>query len=65
MEEQYDLFNYEEEAKKAHTHLNGMYYEQSTGLFVSYVLGRRFWEGTGEEFTKEWRTKTMKERAIS
>ena len=24
--------------------LNGVYYEQATGLFVSYVLGRRHYE---------------------
>jgi hypothetical protein len=46
--------------------LNGMYYEQSTGLFVSYVLGRRHLEVTPDECLglKEWKKRTMKERAI-
>ncbi|MEC0310152.1 hypothetical protein P4H67_25695 [Paenibacillus lautus] len=37
---QLDLF----EEQDAQTVLNGMYYEQSSGKFVSYVLGRRHFE---------------------
>ncbi|WP_028590324.1 hypothetical protein [Paenibacillus massiliensis] len=46
--------------------LNGMYYEQSTGLFVSYVQGRRHFEVTPARCLgdKAWKEKTMRERAI-
>lgn len=46
--------------------LNGVYYEQATGLFVSYVLGRRHYEWAAKTctFIKEWRDKTMRERVI-
>ena len=46
--------------------LNGVYYERETGLFVSFVLGRRLyeWPAKGCTFDKEWREKTMRERAI-
>ncbi|KGE17593.1 hypothetical protein [Paenibacillus wynnii] len=48
------------------TLLNGMYYEKSTGLFVSYVLGRRYFEVTPSRCLgdKEWKEKTKRERAI-
>ncbi|KHF33429.1 hypothetical protein CM49_04377 [Paenibacillus sp. P1XP2] len=46
--------------------LNGVYYERETGLFVSFVLGRRHyeWPAKGCTFDKEWRERTMRERAI-
>lgn len=46
--------------------LNGVYYEASTEMFVSFVLGRRHyeWPAKGCTFDREWREKTMKERAI-
>ncbi|GIO57965.1 hypothetical protein [Paenibacillus cineris] len=46
--------------------LNGVYYEHATGLFVSFVLGRRHyeWPAKGCTFDKEWREKTIRERAI-
>ncbi|KGE20667.1 hypothetical protein PWYN_00240 [Paenibacillus wynnii] len=46
--------------------LNGAYYEKATGLFVTFVLGRRHYEWPAKKctFDKEWREKTMKERAI-
>lgn len=46
--------------------LNGVYYERETGLFVSFVLGRRHyeWPAKGCIFDKEWRERTMRERAI-
>lgn len=46
--------------------LNGMYYEQATGLFVSYVMGRRHFEvSPGDCFgDKAWKEKTKRERAI-
>lgn len=46
--------------------LNGMYYEQSTGLFVSFVRGRRHFEVTPGRCLgdKQWKDKTMRERAI-
>lgn len=46
--------------------LNGMYYERSSGKFVSFVCGRRHFEITPGRCLgdKEWKEKTMKERAI-
>lgn len=46
--------------------LNGMYYECSSDKFVSFVMGNRFYEepAKGSELPKEWREKTIKERAI-
>ncbi|ETT45745.1 hypothetical protein C162_20466 [Paenibacillus sp. FSL R7-269] len=46
--------------------LNGIYYERRTGLFVTYVQGRRHFEVSlgrclGD---KAWKEKTMRERAI-
>lgn len=59
---QLDLF----EEQDAQTVLNGMYYEQSSGKFVSYVLGRRHFEITPGRCLgdKEWKERMMKERAI-
>lgn len=46
--------------------LNGMYYEATTGLFVSFVLGRRHWEGKpAADWSKQWQEKTKRERAIN
>jgi len=46
--------------------LNGMYYERSTNRFVSYVLGRRYFEVTPNHCLgdKDWKERTMRERAI-
>lgn len=46
--------------------LNGMYYERSTGKFVSFVCGRRHYEVTPGHCLgdKAWKEKTMRERAI-
>jgi hypothetical protein len=46
--------------------LNGMYYEKSTGKFVSFVLGRRHFEvsAKGCGLPKDWQEKTMRERCI-
>jgi exopolysaccharide biosynthesis protein len=57
-----DLF----EEQDAQTVLNGMYYEQSSGKFVSYVLGRRHFEVSPGRCLgdKEWKERIMRERAI-
>jgi hypothetical protein len=62
---QLDLFD-DAGAADAAPGLNGMYYERATDSFVSYVLGRRHYEEPARrsELPKEWREKTMKERAI-
>lgn len=44
--------------------LNGFYYEKSSGLFVTYCMGRRHWEGPPPPFEKAWKEWIMKERAI-
>lgn len=46
--------------------LNGMYYERSTGLYVSYVQGRRYFEVTTARCLgdKTWKERIKKERAI-
>lgn len=46
--------------------LNGMYYERSTGLYVSYVQGRRYFEVTSARCLgdKAWKERIKKERAI-
>lgn len=46
--------------------MNGMYYERSSGKFVSFVCGRRHFEITPGRCLgdKEWKEKTMRERAI-
>ncbi len=46
------------------TLLNGCYYELSSGLYVSYVLGRRHWQGDGKNEPAEWRNRIKKERSI-
>lgn len=45
---------------------NGMYYEQSTDRFVSFVLGRRHYEMSAQDciWPKAWQDKTKKERSI-
>lgn len=69
--EQVDLFNLEDTPDQqpkriGNPILNGMYYERSTGLFVSYVQGRRHFEVTAARCLgdKAWKEKTMRERAI-
>ncbi|WP_234404990.1 hypothetical protein [Paenibacillus bouchesdurhonensis] len=46
--------------------LNGMYYERSTGLYVSYVQGRRYFEVTSARCLgdKAWKERIKKERSI-
>lgn len=46
--------------------LNGMYYEQSTGLFVTYVQGRRHFEVSPGQCLgdKAWKENTKRERVI-
>lgn len=46
------------------SNLNGMYYEESTGLHVSYVLGLRYWEGTVTDADPEWKKRIRLERSI-
>ncbi|OAB34151.1 hypothetical protein [Paenibacillus glacialis] len=60
--EQLDLFTLTDPSPV----LNGMYYEQSTNRFVSYVLGRRYFEVTPSRCLgdKDWKERTMRERAI-
>ncbi|BFH63946.1 hypothetical protein [Paenibacillus azoreducens] len=67
--EQMDLFDsFEQQPTKfvGKPVLNGMYYERSTGLFVSFVRGRRHFEVTPGRCLgdKDWKEKTMRERAI-
>ncbi|PJN56146.1 hypothetical protein PAEVO_28690 [Paenibacillus sp. GM2FR] len=62
---QLDLFgDYEDQPKQPI--LNGMYYEQSSDKFVSYVLGRRHFEVTPGQCLgdKEWKERIKRERAI-
>lgn len=62
---QLDLFeDYEEQAERPN--LNGMYYERSSGKFVSFVCGRRHFEATPVQCLgdREWKDKIMRERAI-
>lgn len=58
---QLDLFDHIDSAP-----LNGMYYERSSGKFVSFVLGRRYFEVTPAHCLgdKAWKDKTMRERSI-
>lgn len=46
--------------------LNGFYYERSTDKFVSFVLGRRYFEISTRrcQFPKDWQEKMKQERAI-
>ncbi|MBU5673213.1 hypothetical protein [Paenibacillus brevis] len=61
---QLDLFDIS--VQPAQPLLNGMYYERSSGKFVSFVLGRRHFEVTPGRCLgdKVWKDKTMRERAI-
>lgn len=61
---QIDLFDTFEQPQKPA--LNGMYYERSSGKFVSFVQGRRHYEVSPGRCLgdKAWKDKTMKERAI-
>ena len=61
---QLDLFDTIEQPKQPT--LNGMYYERSSGKFVSFVQGRRHFEVTPGRCLgdKAWQDKTMRERAI-
>lgn len=63
---QLDFFGGEDHFAPALPVLNGMYYERATGLFVSYVLGRRHFEVGPADCLgdKDWKEKTKKERAI-
>ncbi|MDT9723806.1 hypothetical protein DUZ99_02195 [Xylanibacillus composti] len=59
----------QEPAADAPKPLNGMYYEQSSRKFVSFVLGRRYWERLASlcrppMYSKEWQEKIKRERAI-
>lgn len=62
---QLDLFDNHEDQSEQPV-LNGMYYERSSGKFVSFVRGRRHFEVTPGRCLgdKEWKEKTMRERAI-
>lgn len=62
--EQLDLFGNEDLNPKP---LNGVYYEESSCKFVSFVLGRRHYEWSAKKcsFNKEWQEKTKRERAIN
>ncbi|MHA6484501.1 hypothetical protein ACX1C1_21625 [Paenibacillus sp. strain BS8-2] len=49
--------------------LNGFYYEERTKRFVSFCNGRRHFEilaskCKGPDWTREWKERIMKERAI-
>ncbi|WP_211746381.1 hypothetical protein [Paenibacillus sp. Marseille-Q4541] len=59
---QLDLFEIDEPAPT----LNGMYYEKATDKFVSFVLGRRYYEepAKGCPHLKEWQDRIKRERAI-
>jgi hypothetical protein len=65
--EQMDLFDFPAEpSQPAGPVLNGMYYERSTDMFVSFVLGRRHYEepAKGCPHLKEWQERIKRERAI-
>lgn len=67
--EQLDLFggaDLDASAAPAAHVLNGMYYEKATGLFVSYVLGRRHFEVRPFDCLgdKEWKERIKRERVI-
>lgn len=61
--EQLDLFDLNPEKEEV---LNGYYYECSSDKFVSYVLGRRYFEepAKGCPWSKEWQERIKKERTI-
>lgn len=60
--QQHDLFS----INFTEPFLNGVYYERLTGLFVSYVQGRRHFEVTWGQCLgdKAWKEKTKRERGI-
>ncbi|WP_235332385.1 hypothetical protein [Paenibacillus terrae] len=62
--EQMDLFDVP--AEPTGPVLNGMYYERSTDMFVSFVKGRRHYEepAKGCQHLKEWQERIKRERAI-
>ncbi|MEK3658212.1 hypothetical protein NSQ29_01455 [Paenibacillus sp. FSL F4-0236] len=64
--EQMDLFGSIDLSAPVVEVLNGVYYEQASGKFVSFVLGRRHYEWSAKNctFDKEWQEKTKRERAI-
>lgn len=64
--EQMDLFDGTDLSTSSPEVLNGVYYEQASGKFVSFVLGRRHYEWSAKRctFDKEWQEKTKRERAI-
>lgn len=63
---QLDLFDVTEPEHKPAPQLNGMYYEQSTDKFVSFVQGRRHYEESAKRcgHPKEWQEWIRRERAI-
>lgn len=68
---QLDLFSFSEPKVEHPTPmcppvLNGMYYERSTGKFVSYVRGRRYYEISPARCLgdRTWKERIMRERAI-
>ncbi|MUG45494.1 hypothetical protein [Paenibacillus woosongensis] len=65
---QLDLFSFkpEPQVEQRAPVLNGMYYERSTGKFVSYVQGRRYYEVTPARCLgdKAWKERIMRERSI-
>jgi len=62
---QLDMFA-DAEPETAAPVLNGMYYEQVTDMFVSFVLGKRHYQepAKGCQWTKDWQEKTKRERSI-
>jgi hypothetical protein len=65
MVDQLSMFD-EEEPTTVPLVLNGMYYEKATDKYVSFVLGKRYYEerAKGCGYQKEWQDKTKRERAI-
>lgn len=66
---QLDLFSFsksEPQVEQRAPVLNGMYYEVNTGLFVSYVQGRRYYEVTPAHCLgdRAWKERIMRERSI-
>ncbi|MEC0237797.1 hypothetical protein P4H71_26115 [Paenibacillus kribbensis] len=65
--EQMDLFDFAADLPQPTGRvLNGMYYERSTDMFVSFVLGRRHYEepAKGCQHLKEWQDRIKRERSI-
>lgn len=63
---QLDLFDHIDPPAPAGQVLNGMYYEKATDKFVSFVLGRRYYEepAKGCPHDREWQERLKRERAI-